>query len=179
MKDAVSSSASWRRPATTTAPPSRPISSAIARPRPLPPPVTIATLPSKVPSGSIVASCEHDPGVEAEPAFGKDEQRVDLELGDLRMRSRDPGDGRGGPSGGRDVERGAPTNPVEEASAPERANEPLRLPLVDRGERDRDVRKNLGVEPAHAHERNRPEARVAARAHDELNPPLERRHPLD
>src|SRR5436190_4482417 len=49
----VSSSGSRRRPRTATEAPSRASSSAIARPSPVPPPVTSATRPSSVPGSSI------------------------------------------------------------------------------------------------------------------------------
>src|SRR4051795_10822672 len=46
---AVSSSGSWRRPATTTVAPHAASSTAVARPRPDPPPVTTTTWPSRSP----------------------------------------------------------------------------------------------------------------------------------
>src|SRR3954470_10626473 len=46
---AVSSSGSWRRPATTTCAPHAASSTAVARPRPEPPPVTTTTWPSSSP----------------------------------------------------------------------------------------------------------------------------------
>ena len=72
---AVSASGSARRPATTTAAPSRENSSAMARPMPLPPPVTTATCPSNVPSASIGLAILYHARVQGDGAVRCDEQR--------------------------------------------------------------------------------------------------------
>src|SRR6476619_746692 len=94
MSAAVSARGSARRPATTTAAPSRENSSAIARPMPLPPPVTTATCPSNVPSTSIGLAILYHARVEGDGSPGCDEKRVDLNLGDggvRRSHIREPG----------------------------------------------------------------------------------------
>ena len=61
----------------------------MARPMPLPPPVTTATCPSNVPSASIGLGILYHARVQGDGAVGRDEQRIDLDLGDGGMRGGD------------------------------------------------------------------------------------------
>ena len=80
---------------------------------------------------------------------------------------------------GPDVECGAAAGASQERGAAERSHEPFGLGFVHRCERDADVGEKLCVEAAHAHERNRPEARIAAHAHDQLDSIRDARRPLE
>src|SRR6185312_3810262 len=177
----VSSSGSGRRPATTTAAPRRANSTAIARPMPLPPPVTTATWPSKLPLASIALSLlPHDhPGIERERARRRDQERVDLDLGDVRPRRRHLRERGRGPGGRRHVERRPAAHARQERRPAQRAQQPLCGDGVERRQVDRDVLEHLGVDPAQPHHRDRPEACVGARADDQLDALVQRRHPLE
>ena len=73
----------------------------------------------------------------------------------------------------------APACSQEQRRAAKRADQPLGVGFADGRECDRHVAENLGVEPAHPDERNRPEARIAPAPDDQLDPVLDRRRPLD
>src|SRR6478735_2194004 len=145
---AVSASGSARRPATTTAAPSRENSSAMARPMPLPPPVTTATCPSNVPSASIGLAILYHARVEGDGSPGCDEKRVDLDLGDggvRRSHIREPG----GRLGRRvDIARRPSARTHQERSAAQREEHALGLVDAERRETDRDVAEELRVDPA-------------------------------
>src|SRR5918996_3318058 len=126
----VSSSGSGRLPATATAAPRRPSSSAIARPRPVPPPVTIAVLPSKVPSASMVD--QDDTRVEPQRALRRDEQGIDLDLRDLGMLRGKPRQRRRRAGRRPDVDPRVAASAVEERRDAERAEQRLRRVLGGR-----------------------------------------------
>src|SRR5512133_1782678 len=142
---AVSASGSARRPATTTAAPRRENSSAIARPMPLPPPVTTATCPSNVPSASIRVAILYHAGVEGDGAVGRDEERVDLDLGDCGVPRRDLREGNSRLRRRAHIARRPSPRAGEERRPAQREEHPLGFGDVERSETDRHVSEDLGV----------------------------------
>ena len=114
-----------------------------------------------------------DPGVEGQDAFGRHEQGVDVELGDLRevrgqvgqahQRLDEPVDGGPGPS------------PValEEGLHPELVEHAAGQPLVERGKADGPVPVDLRGGAAHAGHDHGAEGRVLLDAQDHLDAVLE------
>ena len=78
--------------------------------------------------------------------------------------------GRDASRRGRDVERRAAAGAGEQRRARERRISSSAAVLVDRCERDGRVAEELGVDPARADDDERPEARVAPRADEQLEP---------
>src|SRR5919198_891853 len=153
-----------------------------ARPSPLPAPVTIAERPSSVPSGSkrfLSLVPQDDPRIEAEGTLREREQRVDLDLVDLWMLPGDARERRGRLGDGPHVERSTAACAGEERRTLQREDQLLCIGFVDRSEGDCDVAHDLRVQAAHPDERNRPEARIAARAHDQLDSFADRCRQLD
>ena len=66
--------------------------------------------------------------------------------------------------------------PLEQRRGAQRPDEPLGFVGRDRGERDRDVGEDLGVEAAHPDEQHRAEARVPTSTDDQLDSLLDRGH---
>src|SRR4051812_3763431 len=170
MSPTVSSRGSGRRPARTTPAPKRPNSSAKALPRPLPPPVTSATFPSKVPSASMgVILPADDPRIERNRTGWSDEEGVDLELDpvgpgcrELRKRGR-------GARCRLQVDRRAPAGTVQPGCSAERLQQAESLGGVHRSQRDGDVVEEFGKHAAEADDDHRSEAKVAQGSDDHLH----------
>src|SRR5437660_9511134 len=111
---------------------------------------------------------EDDACVEADGAVTSDEERVDLDLRDLGVGGRESGQCCDRARRGGDVERWTATGSREQGRGDERVDELLRSRLIDRGERDGDVAKQLGVETTGGDHHERPEARVAPRTDEQL-----------
>ena len=141
----------------------RPSSSAIARPRPLPPPVTIATLPSNVPSASI--SAQDDTRVEAERAVAAVTSSGLISISAISGCSAATRESAAAARAAAPTSTGGrPRAPSRSGATAQRAEERLGRLLRHRRERDGDVLDDLRVEAARADEQDRPEARVALRA---------------
>ena len=97
------------------------------------------------------------------------EQRIDFDLGDLRVLGGDRGERSRGAGGRGDVEGCVPPCAIEQWCDAKRPQELLRLGRVEWGKRNRDVAEDLGIETARTDERDGAEARVAAGTDDQLH----------
>ena len=128
-------------------------------------------------SAAIVRSLQDDQGINGERAAGRRDDRVQIDLEDVRPLDPEPTEREEHRHERLPIDRRPAADAEQQARSAQLVEHGFGRCRVERGQPDGHVVEDLGQDPAEPDEHGRPELRIAAQAEDELD--ARRRHRLD